>query len=545
MAADESPILKAMQEELRRSMDKLEFGDFERPYFTQYTLNEITRQSLSASYGAMLSQNESRSRYLSVDVHVGSYDFDNTPSGTGFFHIPDYYDRFVRRYSLAPLDDDMDALRHRLWLLTDARYKQALDALNKKKGELISKVEEEDRPADFSQESISIRIDPLKELDLDMESWRKVLIDISARFKRYPEILGSDVSMSASLRNQFIVNSEGSKLQLSNYYFTISVQADARCDDGMSVSNIKTWKASSIGDLPLKSDIEAGTQKLIDDLLALREAAPADPYSGPAIVVNEAAGVFFHEALGHRLEGHRLRNEQEGHTFKGKVGQKVVPDFLSVFDDPTVSEFDGVPLYGHYEYDQEAVKAQRTDLVENGILKGFLMSRLPAKDFPNSNGHGRSDAYSRPVSRMGNLFVGTSDPKTYDELTQMLIEECRAQEKEYGLVFEVLTSGETNTSGFGIQSLRCQPILVWKMFVEDGRMELIRGVDLIGTPLNILENVIAAGDDPAVFNGTCGAESGAVPVSSIAPSILISKIEIQKATQKSRRPPILDPPLFD
>jgi predicted Zn-dependent protease len=545
VAADESPVLGAMQEEMLRSMDKLELEGFETPYFIAYSLNELYHTAMSATYGALENFSESHTRYISVDLHVGDYQFDNTPSGAEFFYMPDYYDRFSSRLMRAPVDDDFDALRHRLWLLTDGRFKQALNVLNKKKGELISKVEEEDRPDDFSQETPSVRIDPLKTLELDTDKWNKGIQTVSAMFKRYPEILTSSISLAASLRNQFMVNTEGSKLQLSDYYFTISVTANARCDDGMNVYNIHTWKASTLADLPTFSEIQSETQKLIDDLLALRGADPTDPYSGPAIIVNEAAGVFFHEALGHRLEGHRLRNEREGHTFKGKVGQKIIPEFLSVFDDPTLKEYDGTPLYGHYEYDQEMVKAQRVELVEDGVLKGFLMSRLPAKEFPKSNGHGRADMYSKPVSRMGNLIVTTNDAKSYDELIDMLVEECVAQEKEYGLIFEVLSAGETNTSGYGVQSLKCRPVMVRKIYVEDRRTELVRGVELIGTPLNMLENVIAAGDDPAVFNGACGAESGSIPVSSVAPSILISKLEVQKSTQKSRRPPILPPPLFD
>lgn len=544
-AADESLLLSAMQAELDRSMERLEFEDFERPYYICYSLNELRRQSMSAEYGALVNDDDAHMRYIAVDVHVGDYQFDNTPSDPEFFRMPDYYDRFARRHVRAPIVDDFDALRQRLWLLTDARYKQALDVLNKKKGELIGKVEESDRPDDFSREEITVHIDPIKSLELDRDEWRETLKIVSSLFKRYPEIITSKVSFSASLRNQFMVNSEGSKQQLSDYYFTVSVTADARCDDGMSVFNVETWKASTLSDLPTRSDIQQGAQNLIDELLALRESEPADPYSGPAIIVNEAAGVFFHEALGHRLEGHRLRNEHEGHTFKGKVGEKVVPEFLSVIDDPSMKEFNGTPLYGHYVYDQEMVKAERVELVQDGILMGFLMSRLPAKGFSGSNGHGRADMFSRPVSRMGNLIVSTNDPKSYDELVDMLIEECRAQGKSYGLIFDVLTSGETNTSGFGIQSLKCQPLLVYKMYVDDRRTELIRGVELIGTPLNILENVAAAGDDPAVFNGTCGAESGNIAVSSVAPSIFISKIEIQKSRQESRRPPILPPPLFD
>jgi predicted Zn-dependent protease len=480
-----------------------------------------------------------------VDVHVGNYNYDNTPSGPEFFQVPDYYDRVSRELAEAPIEDDSDALRQRLWLLSDARYKQALDALNSKKGEQINKVEEKDRPDDFSREEPTTSIFTVKSIDIDADSWKETLKELSAKFKAHPEILASKVTLSASLRNQFLINSEGSKLQLSDLYYTLSVTADSRCEDGMSVTNLRTWKASSSEQLPSAIDLDLAVDTLISELLHLRTAPAAEPYSGPAIIVNEAAGVFFHEALGHRLEGHRLRNEQEGHTFKGKVGQEVIPTFLSVVDDPSLTEFNNVPLYGHYMFDQEMVKAQRVSLVENGVLKNFLMSRLPVKDFPSSNGHGRADVFSKPVSRMGNLIVSTNEPQKFEDLVDRFVSECRTQGKEYGLIFEVLNSGETNTSGFGIQSLRCQPVIVRRMYVADGRMELIRGVELIGTPLNILEAVIAAGDDPAVFNGTCGAESGSVPVSAVSPSILISKIEIQKSTQKSRRPPILPPPLYD
>jgi TldD protein len=542
-AADESPLLSAMDSELKRSMEMLEFDDFDKPYFICYSLNEVERISIQAEYGALTDVERNRDRYLGVNLHVGSYEFDNTPSDPDFFRMPDYYDRFARNNSKAPLEDDIGVVRRKLWLLTDARYKQALDVLNEKRGELISKVEEEDRPDDFSREESTVHIEPLKTLNFDVDEWKQTMKAVSDMFSDYAEILTSRARLRASLRNQLMVNTEGSRMQLSDYYFTITVDADARCDDGMSVYNVETWKASTVGDLPTRAEIMERTQGLIDELLSLRKAEPAEPYTGPAIIVGEASGVFFHEALGHRLEGHRLRNEEEGHTFKGKVGQKVIPEFLSVYDDPTVDEFNGTPLYGHYEFDQEIVPAQRVNLVEDGILQNFLMSRLPAVGFPNSNGHGRADIYSQPVSRMGNLFVTTSEPHSEDELVNMLIEECKTQEKDYGLVFDVLTSGETNTSGFGIQTLKCRPVLVHKVYVDDGHRELVRGVELIGTPLNILENVVAAGDDPEVFNGTCGAESGSIPVSAIAPSILITKIEVQRTRQESKRPPILPPPV--
>jgi predicted Zn-dependent protease len=283
----------------------------------------------------------------------------------------------------------------------------------------------------------------------------------------------------------------------------------------------------------------------MDLVVALREAPVMEPYTGPAIVKRGASGVFFHEALGHRLEGHRTRKESEGHTFKDKIGVRIIPEFLNVYDDPTVSEIGGTELYGHYRYDDEGVKARRAVLVEKGVLRGFLTGRTPVKGIAESNGHGRGDIWSTPVSRQGSLFVTSDKPLSFGDMKKRLLEECRKGGKEFGLIFEEMVSGETNTSSYGVQTLRVRPRVVKKVYVKDGREELVRGVELIGTPLALLEKIAAAGDDPGVFNGVCGAESGWVPVSAIAPSILLPEVEVQKLDRDLKRPPILPPPLHD
>lgn len=313
----------------------------------------------------------------------------------------------------------------------------------------------------------------------------------------------------------------------------------------MPISLETVWKTHQDGGLPDSAAIAYAADSLAGLLLQLRTAPVMDPYTGPAIIRSGASGVFFHEALGHRLEGHRTRRESEGHTFKQKMNQRIIPDFLNVYDDPTLATAAGIELYGKYDFDEEGVSARHTPLVDKGVLTGFLMCRTPIKDIGASNGHGRSDMWNEPVSRMGSLFVATDAPLSFDSLRAWLLEECKRDGKEYGLIFEDIAAGETNTSSYGVQTLRIRPRVVKKVYVADGREELVRGAELIGTPLAVLESIQAAGNDPGVFNGVCGAESGWVPVSAVAPSVLVGEIEVQRMDRNLKRGPILPPPLHD
>jgi predicted Zn-dependent protease len=283
---------------------------------------------------------------------------------------------------------------------------------------------------------------------------------------------------------------------------------------------------------------------MIADLAALRKAPIVDPYTGPAILTGRATAVFFHEVFGHRIEGHRQKNENEGQTFKKMVDQPVLPDFLSVVFDPTQRHYAGTDLAGSYDFDDEGVKARRVSVVSDGVMHNFLMSRTPIDGFPSSNGHGRAQPGFNPVARQSNLLVLNSKPVSRQRLRALLIEEINKQGKPFGLLFDDIAGGFTITGRTIPNAFNVLPLVVYRVY-PDGREELVRGVDLIGTPLTVFSKILAAGDQAAVFNGICGAESGGVPVSASAPDILVSQIEVQKKSKSQERAPILPAPFED
>ncbi len=544
-AADGDPLLQALQSEMGRSVARLRLDDYEPPYFISYRLTDVRSVDYRASYGALTSAGGDRYRALAVDVRVGDYIDDNTSDDDGFYFDPRDSDSYMYSRRYAPIDNDTAALRQDLWLLTDFRYKTALETFIGERGRRVQKVDKPDRPDDFSPAPKVERLEPIDTLAIDRKRWEGLVRAISARFRVHPLIHSSDVDFMASSQMRYLLTSEGTKLRTNLHNFSISIAAETRADDGMPISLETVWKTHRADGLPDSVALARAADSLAGLLLQLREAPVMEPYTGPAIIKSGASGVFFHEALGHRLEGHRTRRESEGHTFKQKMNQRIIPDFLDVYDDPTATHAAGTELYGHYAYDDEGVAAQRTSLVENGVLTGFLMCRTPIKDIKTSNGHGRSDMWSEPVSRMGSLFVSTDAPVSYDSLRALLLAECRKEGKDYGLIFEDIAAGETNTSSYGVQTLRVRPRVVKKVYVADGREELVRGVELIGTPLAVLESIQSAGNDPGVFNGVCGAESGWVPVSAIAPSVLVGEVEVQRMDRNLKRGPILPPPLHD
>src|SRR6266481_983524 len=275
-------------------------------------------------------------------------------------------------------------------------------------------------------------------------------------------------------------------------------------------------------------------------------AAPInDPTVGPALLTGRAAAVFFHEVFGHRAEGHRQKDVTEGQTFSKKVGEQILPEFLSIADDTTMKKLGKQDLLGYYQFDDEGVPAQRVPLVDHGVLKSFEMSRSPLVGFPHSNGHGRRQLGATPVSRQGNLIVQSSKTVTNAQLRAKLIELIKAQSKPFGLLIDDIAGGFTFTGRGQPQAFQVLPLVVYKVFPDGQPDELVRGVDIVGTPLAALTKIVATGDTPEVFNGYCGAESGSVPVSAASPAILTSELEVQKKESSTDRPPILPPPAHD
>jgi predicted Zn-dependent protease len=447
---------------------------------------------------------------------------------------------------LLPLGNDPNAIARVLWELTDREYKRASPVYLKVKTNTAVRSEEEDKSADFSDEKPQDHEDVnLPKFPFDTHSWEDRVRRLSAEFRKYPDVYSSSVVFSISKSEMSYVSTEGSAVAAPATMIRLIVQAETRADDGMDLIRVETYQALTPDQLPAETQIEADIQKVAADLTALRKAPIAEPYDGPALLSGRAAAVFFHEVLGHRLEGHRQRGENEGQTFTKKVNQVVLPEFLSVVDDPTMRQLNGTPLAGWYEFDNEGEPAERADLIEKGVLKDFLTSRTPFKGFAQSNGHGRGQPGLMPTGRQGNLIVTSTKTAPDAELRQKFIEDIKKQGKPYGLYFEDIQGGFTLTMRSLPQAFQVLPVMVWRVYADGRPDELVRGVDIVGTPLAALTHIELTGDKTDVFNGVCGAESGWVPVSAVAPAMLFSEMEVQKRAQSHNRPPILPPPAAD
>jgi predicted Zn-dependent protease len=367
--------------------------------------------------------------------------------------------------------------------------------------------------------------------------------DLSRDFIKYPDLLSSDVQVSYQTDTRYFANTEGTSVQHGRGFARVIITASAKAKDGMGVSDFESFEAADPKDLPSSDVIRAAVKKVGENVEALTVAKTAEPFVGPAILSGRASGVFFHEIFGHRIEGHRQKDESEGQTFTKSVGEKILPDFLSVTFDPTMKRAAGVDLNGWYEYDDEGVLGRPVKAVENGVLKSFLMSRSPIDGFDHSNGHGRRQPGLEVVSRQSNLIVSSTKSVTDEKLRQMLIDEIKKQNKPYGLYFADITSGVTTTQRAGVQAFQVVPVIVYRVYADGRPDELIRGADIVGTPLASFAKIIATSDKQEVFNGYCGAESGSVPVSAVSPAILISEIEIEKKDAAQDLLPLLPSPL--
>ncbi len=538
-SATARPLMSILADELDYSMRNLVAEDGIRPYYLSYAVYEEHTIILAATLGAITRNDRNDERNLNIDLRVGDYALDNTHQlrgggaarSRGSGNIP------------IALHDDEDSIRHALWYHTDRVFKRAAKRLTQIKTNLKVKVEEEDKSDDFSREEARVCFEPPAAPVFDRDGWADRLREISAIARDYPLIYSSRVTVGTYAGTRYLVTSEGTRLQTSARRYRIAMSAATKAEDGMDLNQSSDFNAATPGTLPNDTEIIAAFRGVVHQVLALREAPVAEPYIGPAILRNRAGGVFFHEIFGHRIEGHRQKDVTEGQTFTKKIGQQILPSFISVADDPTLATFGEIELRGHYRFDDEGVPAQNVRLVEDGILRAFLMSRRPLDRFPQSNGHGRRAPGNAAVGRQANLIVRSTNRVSFDGLRRLLIEECRRQGKPYGLSFEDISGGFTTTSRRGPQAFKVLPIVVYRVHADGRPDELIRGVDIVGTPLTCLEKIICTADDPGVFNGSCGAESGWVPVSAISPSILVSTMEIEKRTRSQSRPPILEPPL--
>src|SRR5262249_469617 len=420
-----------------------------------------------------------------------------------------------------PLDDKPDAIARVLWLNTDRMYKKASQAYLEVKTKTKVHAEEEDPSPDFSTEKPEVYVGKvMPPPKFDQHEWEEKIRHFSAIFGKYPEIENATVMLLVDTPTQYFVSSEGSRIVTSRTLIRVLALASTRAADGMELARSETFDASSFDTLASAQEITPKIEKIPADLKKLKPAPVVEPFSGPALLSGRAAAVFFHEVVGHRLEGQRQRGENEGQTFTKMVNQSVLPSFLSVEDDPTLSSLQGRELSGRYQFDEEGQKSERVELVSGGILKPFLMSRMPVKGFLHSNGHGRAQDGMMPVGRQGNLIVRSSKSVPDSELRAKLVQEIKEQNKPYGLYFEDIAGGFTLTLRNMPQAFQIMPLMVWKVYPDGRPDELVRGVDIIGTPLAALNRIVLTGEKMDTFNGECGAESGSIPVSASAPAML-------------------------
>ena len=536
-------LLGLLKEELAQQMKELKDEEFP-PYHMNYRVIDVTSSVVSASFGALMNSQQYRSRTLVPQIRLGDEKLDNFRFNQMGAAMSRYQGPSVARL---PLDEENneDAVRQAIWDEVNNRYKFAVDMYQKTKAESSVNVEEEDKAPYFSEAKVEKYYEaplPAEKMTIDMDQWAARMKEISAVFKNQPGIMKGDAIMIYTVERRYFVNNEGTEVVQNLPYARIMVFGETKADDGMELPLNLSYFAYDPADLPANDKIIADAKEMVKTLEALRVAPVVDPYTGPALLSGPASGVFFHEIFGHRIEGQRMKSENDGQTFKKMVGQLVLPADMHVYDDPTLRKYAGEDLNGFYKYDDQGVKAERVDVVVNGKLNDFLMTRTPIDGHPRTNDHARASDEFDPVSRQSNLVIETSNPKTPEELRQLLIEEVKKQGKEYGYFFKEVTSGFTFTGKGATNSFNVTPLEVYKVFADGRPDQLVRGVDLIGTPLSMFSNIIYAGNDARVFTGMCGAESGSIPVTAISPTILVNKVETQRKAKSQDILPILPAP---
>lgn len=540
-----SPLLKAqdkladiLDEEIQREIKVL--GQQETPaYYLSYRVDDVYGYNISTSFGTVTYSDDFKNRILTVTLRVGTPQLDN------FHYLRDNSDYSAFSRTELPLGDDPLAIKQVLWNATQDAYLQAVSRFTKVKANVTVKVEEEDKSSDFTMDQKNVSIEPIlkpESLKFDIPTWENRMKKYSSVFLKDSAIFNGSSGVYYQILRKYFVSSNGDKIAQNFISSNASISGVIKAKDGMEMPLYESYFSSKPDGLASDKVMSADAGEILKNLIALKNAPVAEPYSGPALLSGRASGVFFHEIFGHRVEGQRLKKEDDAQTFKKKVHEMVLPASFTVYCDPLMKKYENQDLNGFYTYDDQGSKAEKVKIVENGILYGFLMGRSPIEGFAKSNGHGRAQAGFQPVSRQSNLVVETSDPKTTEELRAELIRLVKEQNKTYGYLFQQVVGGFTNISRISPNAFNVTPVLVYRIYADGRPDEIVRGVDLIGTPLSMFSQISMAGNKSGIFNGTCGAESGSVPVSCVSPMLLVKMIETQKKAKSQERPYILPRP---
>jgi TldD protein len=509
----------------------------EKPHYISLSVQDWEQVTLAARDGTLAVAGDQRVRYLDVDVRTGTPELDSTHPLRGFSALADQ-----ERYAIqVPLDDGYP-LRHAVWRQLDEVYRAAAERIVVLRTNQDVKVEEEDPAPDFEPRAPVVDRRATPALTVERAKWEGLLVALSEQIERAPEVQRGAVTLQVDRVEKTFVDTEGTRLVQGRLHARFSISVAAVAPDGDEVDVYDAIDASDPVSLPDAAALTRRVEAALDALRARLAAPRVDPYAGPVLLAGRAAGVFFHEVLGHRVEGHRQKRDDEGKTFADQIGRRVLPEWLDVYDDPTLPRLAGEDLNGFYAYDDEGVPAARANLIDDGVFVGFLLQRSPIPGFPTSNGHGRRSTGNAAEARMGNTIVSASRTSSTAQLRTKLTQLAKVQGLAYGYLVDEIDGGFTMTGRVTPNAFNVRASSVWRVYVDGRPDERVRGLDLVGTPLVAFTNIVAAGDDPAVFNGVCGSDSGWVPVSAVAPSLLFTRLEFQLKEKGEERPPLLAKP---
>lgn len=550
--AAEDVIFRSLGDELSRTVQKLKMENLDKPYYVSYAVTEFQDFELDGCFGNISRRENSKNRYLSVDLRVGDYTFDNTN------FIGDYFGLYQQPVEL-PLEDSYEALRQEIWLATDQAYKSALEKLAQKKAYVQTKTIT-DLPEDLSRENPFSEIDPKVDLTIDEKSWTDNLKELSAIFKRFPNINDSEVKFKAVTINRYFLNSEGFKNRQGNIILVLEASASTQAEDGQSIYDFETFYARDWKDFPKKEKIAEKIKELAQKTLDLSKAEQLTDYVGPVILTGQASGEFFRELLAANISSprvplfadERFSEMVQKSKLSGKLNRRILPSFFSVTDDPTIDYWEGKPLIGGYKVDAEGVLAQKVSLVKKGKLTDLFMGRIPTKKIAQSNGHARGSVYQPAAGRQSNLIITSDEETPFQDLKSKLLEYCKDMGLEYGIIitklrdknFHLQTDPNTDLSPAQMKAELCLPVEAYKISAKEGKETLIRGMEFEGTSVRALKDISEAGDGPYVYNFLLG-HNFEIPASIVSPSILVEELELKKTEAKPSRLPILKNPFTE
>jgi predicted Zn-dependent protease len=560
--SDSDPLLRAMQDELKRSSD-LRIVNLDPVYFLEYRVEDTQSFEATATLGGLISTGEARTRIPMVQVRVGDYNFDNTN------HI--YSDASSgARYDSGelPRDDDYAAFRQIFWLATDRTFKAAEDAIARKRSSLKN-VNLPDQLPDFSKAAPVQALLPIRRAWPDERLWKDRAVKLSDIFSKYPAVTTSGVDVQISQSVNYVVNSEGTAERTPEDLASVRIQARALAPDGTSVRDGEVVDALEVGGLPNENELVRRTTEIADHVTALAKAPAGDSYDGPMLFEAPAAAQLFAQVLGDNLKVTRKPVTDAGRTppylpseYENRMGSRVLPEWLTVVDDPSQTEWHGQALVGHYLYDMEGVPAQSLTLVDRGLLKSFLLTRTPVfKGADASNGHARlAGSFGARAPGFGNLFIRASETKPAADMKKILMDMCQQRNKPYGILIRKLDfpsmasidefrrmAAAMGRSGGGRPV--AQPLLAYKVY-PDGREELIRSVRFSGISARSLRDIVAVSDESYVFNFTdsnaplalVGAGNYTTSSSVVAPAVLFDELELEPIQEEVSKPPIVPAP---